>query len=441
MSLVLSKDQTHAFETYLSGANLFITGPGGSGKSELIKQIHTHAKNNKKRIQICAMTGVAAANLGISGSKTIHSWSGIGLGKGKHEEIIEKISANRYKSKFWRQTDILVVDEVSMLSESQFELLDKIGKKVRNNEKQSFGGIQIIFSGDFYQLPPISETGFCFESKEWNKCFSQQDQIVLETIFRQTNSVYIDILNEIRRGKISVPAIKLLQERVNIEIPTNITCTKILPTRRAVDLINTTELNKLPSVEVTYEIKRVPESSLMLTAAEKAACKNITEKQKEYEYSELVRNMLCDEKSKFKVGAHVMCVVNITQDDNLQVCNGSQGIIMNFVDGFPVVKYDNGLIRKMGYHNWKSEKMPDVVAAQVPLMLSWAITIHKSQGITIDNAEIDAGNNIFEAGQTYVALSRLRTLEGLYLSSFNPKKIKNNKVVEEYYASLERLSK
>ena len=438
MPTVLSKDQADAFETYLLGANLFITGPGGSGKSELIKQIHAHAKENKKRIQICAMTGVAAANLGIPGSKTIHSWSGIGLGKGKHEEIIEKIATNRYKSKFWRQTDILVLDEVSMLSDSQFELLDKIGKRVRKNDKQSFGGIQIIFSGDFYQLPPISETKFCFESKEWDICFAQDDQKILETIFRQTNNTYIEVLNEIRKGKISAPAIELLQNRVNIQIPTNITCTKILPTRRAVDLINTTELNKLSSEEVTYETKRVPESSLTLTAAEKAACKNITEKQKEYEYSELVRNMLCDEKNKFKVGAHVMCVVNITQDDNLQICNGSQGIIIHFADGFPVVKYDNGVIKKMGYHNWKSEKMPDVVAAQVPLMLSWAITIHKSQGMTIDNAEVDAGNNIFEAGQTYVALSRLRTLEGLYLSSFNPKKIKNNKVVEEYY---ERISK
>lgn len=437
----LSEDQQRAFDIYLSGANLFITGPGGTGKSVLIRSIYRHARENRKRIQICAMTGVAAANLNIIGAKTIHSWSGIGLGKGKHTEIIEKVATNKYKCKFWRSVDTLVVDEVSMLSESQFELLDKIGRRVRKNDELPFGGIQIIFSGDFHQLPPVSETGFCFQSQIWKKCFTQHDQIVLKKIFRQTNMTYIDILNEIREGKISEAAINLLQERVNIEIPSNIICSKILPTRAAVESINTTELNKLPTDEVSYTTKRVPEISLQLTAVEKAKCKNVSDKQKEFEYAELLRNMICEETVKLKKGAHVMCVVNITQDDRLQICNGSQGIVTDFENGFPVVKYDNGIVKKMTYHNWKSEKFPDVVAAQVPLMLSWAITIHKSQGMTIDNAEIDAGNKIFESGQTYVALSRLRTLEGLYLSSFNPKKIKHNKIVQDYYDSLERIGK
>ena len=133
-----------------------------------------------------------------------------------------------------------------------------------------------------------------------------------------------------------------------------------------------------------------------------------------------------------------MCIVNIVQDNNLLICNGSQGIIIDFQDNLPIVKFNNGIVRKMSYHNWKSEKIPDVAIMQIPLILSWAITIHKSQGITLDNAEIDAGNNIFEEGQTYVALSRLRTLEGLYLTHFNPRRIKNNKKVEEFYKSIER---
>lgn len=437
----LSEDQQNAYDVYLSGANLFITGAGGTGKSVLIRNIEQHAKENNKRIQICATTGVAAANLNIIGAKTIHSWSGIGLGKGEHETIISKIVGNKYKCKTWRSIDILVVDEVSMLSLSQFELIDNIGRQVKKNRMVPFGGMQIIFAGDFYQLPPISDTGFCFQSKEWNNCFKPIDQIYLKKIFRQTNETYINILNEIREGTITPDAIKILQERVNITIPADVTCTKILPTRVAVDRINTTELAKLTTEEMTYKAKRVSHDSLQLTKSEKQSCKSISDKQKEFEYFELVRNMLCDETIKFKTGAHVMCIVNITQDDNLQICNGSQGIITHFENGFPVVKFDNGVVRKMGYHNWKSEKIADVVAAQVPLMLSWAITIHKSQGITLDNAEIDAGNNIFEAGQTYVALSRLRTLEGLYLSRFNPLKIKNNKQVQDYYESLERTPK
>ena len=439
--MALSEEQQIAFDVYLSGANLFITGPGGAGKSVLIRTIEQHAKANNKRIQICATTGVAAANLNIPGAKTIHSWSGIGLGNGSHQAIIERIASNKFKCKTWRSVDILVIDEVSMLSLSHFELIDNIGRRVKKMDLLPFGGIQVIFAGDFYQLPPISETGFCFQSKVWNNCFKPSDQIYLKKIFRQTNETYINILNEIRQGNISANATKILQERVNLTIPADVTCTKILPTRAAVDRINSTELAKLTTQEITYKAMRASQDSLQLTKPEKLSCKSISEKQKEFEYAELVKNMLCDETLKFKAGAHVMCIVNITQDDKLQICNGSQGIITHFETGFPVVKFDNGVVRKMSYHNWKSEKIPDVVASQVPLMLSWAITIHKSQGITLDNAEIDAGNNIFEAGQTYVALSRLRSLEGLYLTRFSPSKIKNNKQVQDYYESLERTPK
>ena len=439
MSFSLSKEQQDAYDLYLSGQNILVSGPGGSGKSILIKKINEHARQTNKRIQICALTGVATSNLNISKAKTLNSWSGIGLAKEDHNEIIEKVATNRYKKKYWSTTDILVVDEVSMLSKSVFELLDKIGRRIKKDGSTlPFGGIQLIFVGDFYQLPPISED-FCFESSEWSKSFSCQNTIILKKVFRQTNDIYINILNEIREGNISAKSIEILEQRVSKQIPENITCSKILPTRKAVETINNTEIQKLTSKEEIFTVKHVSPDLLQLTVSEKSSCKKITDKQREIEYAELTRNLICDKTIVLKKGAHVMCIVNIVQDNNLLICNGSQGIIIDFQDGLPIVKFNNGIVRKMSYHNWKSEKIPDVAIMQIPLILSWAITIHKSQGITLDNAEIDAGNNIFEEGQTYVALSRLRTLEGLYLTHFNPRKIKNNKKVEEFYKSIERM--
>jgi ATP-dependent DNA helicase PIF1 len=164
----LSPEQHIAFEKYKRGKNVFITGPGGSGKSALIKCIYQDAKNMKKNIQVCALTGCAALLLGCK-AKTVHSWSGIGLGNGQPEHLVARVKSNKYSAASWKKTDILVIDEVSMLSLKLFDLLNKIGQSVRQYPRP-FGGIQVIFSGDFYQLPPVGTHGepdtsrFCFES-------------------------------------------------------------------------------------------------------------------------------------------------------------------------------------------------------------------------------------------------------------------------------------
>ena len=202
----LSKEQQLAFDKYIKGDNIFITGPGGSGKSALIREIYKNANSRWKDIHVTALTGCASILLNCK-AKTLHSWAGIGLGKGTTESYIIKIRKNKFLKAIWKQTDILVVDEVSMLSLKLFNMLNEIGKAIRGNPSP-FGGIQLIFSGDFYQLPPVGDKEdidtqrFCFESDNWNTVFNNNNQIELKKIFRQTDGIYSTILNQIREGKI-----------------------------------------------------------------------------------------------------------------------------------------------------------------------------------------------------------------------------------------------
>ena len=178
-----SVEQINAFTAYTQGSNIFITGPGGTGKTALIKYIHKDAIRKGFNIQVCALTGCAAVLLECK-AKTLHSWAGIGLGTSSLDQLITKIMKNRYAKDNWKNTDILVVDEVSMMSQKLFELLDAIGKTVRKNSRP-FGGIQLIFSGDFYQLPPVGNKNepdtmkFCFESEFWNETFKKDNHILM----------------------------------------------------------------------------------------------------------------------------------------------------------------------------------------------------------------------------------------------------------------------
>jgi ATP-dependent DNA helicase PIF1 len=154
------------------------------------------------------------------------------------------------------------------------------------------------------------------------------------------------------------------------------------------------------------------------------------------EYTFLVNNIMADKEVVLKKGAQVMCIANIDMESAEPIVNGSQGIIIDFVNNLPLVQFNNGARRTVGYHTWSSETYPSIGVKQIPLIYAWAITIHKAQGVSLDMAQIDAGSNIFECGQTYVALSRIKSLDGLYLTAFNPQKIKVNKKVQEFYATL-----
>jgi ATP-dependent DNA helicase PIF1 len=438
----LSKEQQQAFDKYVQGHNIFITGPGGSGKSALIKMIHTHAHSQFKDIQVTALTGCAAVLLNCK-AKTLHSWAGIGLGNGTIEDLVLKIKKNKFAKALWRQTHILVVDEVSMLSLKLFDTLNEIGKAVRGNFNP-FGGIQLIFSGDFFQLPPVGDNlepdtqRFCFESEQWNTVFRRECQIQLIKIFRQTDEIYSSILNQIREGKIKRKSNDLLLKYVERPFAENLVAepTKLYPTRNKVENINNTKMASLQGLEREFKIKYIKD--IEMTKNDRLKRLEFTDKDIQIELDFLAGNLICEKEMKLKIGSQVMCIVNIQSDTGIEVCNGSQGIVTEFCEmtWCPRVKFNNGIERVMLRHVWASDKIPGIGVSQVPLILAWALTIHKSQGATMDAAEIDVGSGIFECGQTYVALSRVKSLDGLYLTSFDAKRIRINRKVKEFYEAL-----
>ena len=437
-----SEEQQQALNDFINNKNIFLTGPGGSGKTELIKYMVNIAETENKSIQVCALTGCAAILLGCK-AKTIHSWAGIGLASGESFDIVNKVLNNKYKKARWKTIDILIIDEVSMMSEKLFDILDLIAKRARKCFDKPFGGIQLVFSGDFYQLPPVGDDhdqitkNFCFESSNWKNTFNST--IKLTKIFRQNDLDYTKILNQIRVGKLTKSSYNKLLERVNLVRDDNenkILPTILLPKKYGVDLINKTELSKLTGEDYIFNTTRVDISELSLTDDEIHEFNIASSQFKENEYKNLTDNIMADKNLLLKVGAQVMCIANIDMESSHPIVNGSQGIITEFKNGLPLVEFKDGQKKIIGYHNWSSENIKGVAIKQIPLIHAWAITIHKAQGVTLEFAEIDSGSNIFEAGQTYVALSRVKSLSGLYLTAFNPQKIKVNRKVIEFYNSI-----
>ena len=433
--------QQKAIDKFINKENIFITGPGGSGKSAVIRKIVEHADKTGIRYQVCGLTGCASVLLKC-GAKTLHSWSGIGLGKGAIEIVSHKVAANKYKRNNWRNVDLLIIDEVSMMSEHLIELLDMTAKKCRKNNRL-FGGLQVIFSGDFYQLAPVGDRddeskrthNFCFESPIFDQLFPNDNKICFNEIFRQTDNTYTKILNQIRVGKISKKSIKTLTDRVGKKYTgTDIKPTRIYPLKKLVNRLNSTSMDKLTGSERKFKIEAAPIPDMSSFRE-----LNITPDQIKTEIEYLKNNVNCDKTLVLKKGAQVMCIVNIDVDgSSASICNGSQGVVEDFdsITGYPIVKFRNGITRLMKPHSWDSELYPNVSVLQVPLILAWAITIHKAQGASIELAEIDIGNSVFACGQTYVALSRVVSLDGLYLTSFNYRKIKVSSKVKKFYSNL-----
>jgi ATP-dependent DNA helicase PIF1 len=469
----LSKLQQLAFDKYLQGQNIFITGSAGTGKTYLIKQIYKHATENNKNIQICALTGCASILLNCN-ARTIHSWAGIGLGNGTIQENINKVIKAKPRRNNWIKYNILVIDEVSMMSLKLFDMLFLIGQAVRHS-MLPFGGLQIIMSGDFFQLSPVGSCRepdtqrFCFESENWKKTFLPECHIELTEIFRQTDPYYCDILNQIRKGylfddlnKVFAPHItnvngKLIPVENNCVPPklfpvenncvppklfpveNNCVPPKLFPTKDKVEKYNNQQLEKIINPEIIFKSKHIYDLKISKKQKEIRDLYSKYEMDKELEYIE--NNLPITKILKLKIGAQVMSIINIYQIKDgksiLEICNGSQGKIIDIRDNKPVIRFQHLDYDKVIENNiWGSEKIPGIGISHIPIILSWALTIHKCQGATLETAEIDIGSEIFECGQTYVALSRVKSLNGLYLTSFDKSKILINRKVREFYEKM-----
>ena len=439
----LTEEQQSVLEYLLQGKNVFLTGGGGVGKSYLLSVIENEFPGLKRqrnlangtsklpRVQLCALTGCAALLLGQK-AKTLHSWAGIGLGKGTIQELATKIRRNQKAMRQWLCTDLLVIDEISMMTAELLDKLNGIGKKLRSNT-QPFGGMQVLLVGDFYQLPPVYKNGeatvFAFESAAWRETISVNMELTI--IQRQKDVAFQAILKEARMGALSKESCKTIRAREGLDWKQNkILPTLLFPRRSEVDVINEANLRALSGRRYTYDARLAYDGKMPDRFSEKdeGFIKALQHFDANAAYAIQLELML---------GAQVMLIANL--DPAAGLVNGSRGVVVSFCSAtdMPIIEFVNGSRRTIGTHSWPIEDYEFVSRTQIPLRLAWAYTTHKAQGATLDTALIDVGSGNFEFGQAYVALARARSLEGLYIYDFDPVAFKAHPNVKDFYQRIQ----
>ncbi|MFA6416324.1 MAG: AAA family ATPase [Candidatus Paceibacterota bacterium] len=408
--------QKEALDILKMGHNAFITGAAGSGKTHLLNEYIKYLKQHKVGLGITASTGIAATHMG---GMTIHAWSGLGIRDRLTKKDIEDLSEKSYLWKRFEEAKVLIIDEVSMLHHFRLDLLDQLARNFKNVDAP-FGGLQVIFCGDFFQLPPVSRSGeppasFAYEAKVWRDldlkiCY-------LEEQWRQQDQNYLKLLNAIRSGELETEAIEILQSRFNQTL-TAIDPTRLYTHNADVDLENERELAKIDDDLI--------EMPMTATGRENLA-------------AILKKGCLAPENLRLKKGAKVMFVKN-----NFEVgyVNGTLGLVEECDDFGIKVRVRSGKLIKVEPASWAIEEDGKVKAQimQYPLRLAWAITVHKSQGMSLDAAEVDLSQS-FERGMGYVALSRVRSLDGLVLRGLNDMALRVSEEVLNHDAEFRLSSK
>jgi len=404
--MIFTKEQLEIIQAINNKQNVFITGPGGTGKSTIIKYL-ANEWTTMRTIGITAMTGAAAV---LINGQTLHSYLGIGLGKDSVDDLVRKIMNRSKIKKNWNDLDILVVDEISMLSDELLIKLNEVAKQIRTNEKP-FGGIQLVFAGDFLQLPCI-KGNFCFECDDWLEC--SFTTFHLTKILRQHDVRFQECLNNARYGRMTLEDIEYCTNRslslddstgdAKAQVASSIKPTRILCHNANVNEINKRKLKKLNATEIKkydYDIEYNP---------------IFYDPQKhQFIFQDITKICNAQPTICLAVGAQVMLLINIDTKNGL--VNGSRGVVLEFTNNeLPVVLFKNGSKLVIDFHKYEVTEGKKIIGTifQIPLKLAYAITVHKSQGMTLDSAIIDL-NGVFEYGQAYVALSRVKDVNSLYL--------------------------
>ncbi|KJF61367.1 mitochondrial DNA helicase [Coccidioides immitis RS] len=471
--MFLSEEQNHVLDMIVKkGHSVFFTGSAGTGKSvlmrEAIRGLRQKYKKEPDRVAVTASTGLAACNIeGV----TLHSFAGVGLGKEDATGLLKKVKRNQKARNRWLRTKVLIIDEISMVDGEFFDKLEELARKVRSNGRP-FGGIQLVVTGDFFQLPPVADSSkeakFAFDANTWNTCV--QHTILLTHVFRQKDPEFASMLNELRLGRVTqktIDAFKQLSRPLNFE--DDLEATELFPTRHEVEGANSTRMGRLSGEVIPF------------TAVDSGAIQDKSMRDK------MLANCMAPPLIHLKKGAQVMLIKNM--DDSL--VNGSLGKVVAFMDDST---YDHYVRNEDSYHSgheynrddessrarkkiksmaydpkglgvttaklwplvsfvlpdgterqllckpetWKIELPNGEVQAQrqqVPLILAWALSIHKAQGQTLQRVKVDLGR-VFEKGQAYVALSRATSTSGLQVTRFEPRKVMVHHKVKEFYANL-----
>lgn len=401
--------QDEALALLKTGSNVFLTGPAGSGKTYVLNLYIAYLQQHKVPVAVTASTGIAATHMN---GRTVHSWSGVGIKKHFTKKDTYKLRNNEKVRDRVRHAKVLIIDEISMLEARVLDLVEYACRLLRDNDRP-FGGLQVVFCGDFFQLPPVHKNGepkpqFAYLSTAWQK--TNPAVCYLEKQYRQQDTRFLDVLNTIRGGSAGDETDTILRERYLQSIDGYPKPTRLHTHNARVDATNTFELQRINAPEHKYLMTSRGDPELI---------------------AELKEYCLAPEELVLKEGAVVMFVKN---NFDKGYVNGTVGTVTSFdkENGYPIVETKTDKILAEP-EQWSIEDDDDVVLAaivQIPLRLAWAITVHKSQGMSLDCAEVDLSQAFLE-GMGYVALSRVRTLAGIKLTGLNELALRvNSEIIE-----------
>lgn len=403
----MNAEQRSALQTFELGCNMFITGPAGTGKSYTLKYIIQKAIQEEKVVGITASTGLAAC---LIKGRTLHSYLGIGLATKDVSLLARAALQNKSLKSRLTKLDVLVVDEISQIDGELFDKVCKYLQFVRHNDAP-FGGVQLVLCGDFCQLPPVKGS-FCFESDSWKT--SDIHICQLKTLVRQSEDVeFQNMLSILRWGNCDDTLLETLQNLQTTTFPEHIRPTVLYSKNIDVDQMNIHELKAVGGPTNTY---KTVYSSHPITI-------------------QWANSLRIADKFECCVGAQVMVTHNSTTDPS--IVNGTRGVIVKVFHDSVIIKLVNGREVSIGYTKLEHDDCVTAYVSFMPLKLAYAITIHKSQGMTLDAVEMDLGQSIFENGQAYTALSRARSLQSVKISNVLKKSFKTHPAVIDFYKGID----